>query len=253
MGSPLVTTDFGVPMERAAGVLFSRWAQESFFKYMRDEFNLDGLPVRGLAELDPDSRVVNPARRELDRRINRMQSRLGTLRNRVADLLRGTPSDAAARSAERLKAEIAALDAGHEALKLKRRDLPTHVRAAELGEDEMPDALPSCERLLLDVIRMIAYRAETRMMPAVAEAQGKKRRPRRPLAELFRSEADIVPDPENGILRVRILGIASNAGDAAIAGLLEEVNRTGTVFPGTGLRMVGELPQNGAEPGEVVS
>ena len=76
---PLVTTDFGVPMEQAAGALFSRWAQESFFKYMREEFNLDGLPVHGLAGLDPDARV-DPARRELDRRINRMRSRLGTLR-----------------------------------------------------------------------------------------------------------------------------------------------------------------------------
>ena len=250
---PLVTTDFGVSMERAAGALFSRWAQESFFKYMRDEFNLDGLPVHGLAELDPDARVVNPARRELDRRINRMRSRLGTLRNRVADLLRGAPSDAAARSAERVAAEIGTLDAEREALKLQRREVPTHVRAAELGEDEMLDALPSGERLLLDVIRMIAYRAETRMMPAVAAAQGSKRRPRRPLAELFRSEADIVPEPESGVLRVRILGTASNAGDAAIAGLLDELNRTGTVFPGTGLRMVYELPENGAESGEDAS
>ena len=250
---PLVTTDFGVPMERAAGALFSRWAQESFFKYMRQEFNLDGLPVHGLAELDPDARVVNPARREMDRRIGRMRSRLGTLRNRVADLLRGAPSDAAARSAERVAAEIGTLDAAREALKLQRREVPTHVRVAELGEDGMLDALPSGERLLLDVIRMIAYRAETRVMPAVAAAQGSKRRSRRPLAELFRSEADIVPEPESGILRVRILGTASNAGDAAIAGLLDEFNRTGTVFPGTGLRMVYELPEVAQTTGQEAS
>ena len=35
--------------------------------------------------------------------------------------------------------------------------------------------------------------------------------------------------------------------------LLDELNRTGTVFPGTGLRMVYELPENGAEPGEDAS
>ena len=247
---PLATTDFSLPMEQAAGALFSRWAQENFFKYMRDEFSLDALPVHGLAEQDPQARVVNPARRRLDRRINRMRNRLGTLRNRVADLLRGAPSDTAARSAERLKAEIGTLDAEREALKLRRRGLPTHVRVAELGENERLDALPSGERLLLDVIRMIAYRAETRMMPAVAEAQGTKQRPRRPLTELFQSDADIVPEPENGILRVRILGTASNAGDAAIAGLLEELNQTRTIFPGTGLRMVYELPEVAGKPGK---
>ncbi len=243
---PLVTTDMHTPMERVTGVLFSRWAQERLFKYMCEEFSLDALPVHGLAEQDPEARVVNPARRELDRRINRMRNRLGTLRNRVADLTGGEPSDTAARSAERLKAE-------REALKLRRRELPTHVKVAELGEGEWLDALPSGERLLLDVIRMIACRAETRMMPAVADAQGARQRPRRPLAELFRSEADIVPDPENGILRVRILGTASDAGDAAIAGLLEELNQTRTVFPGAGLRLVCELPQVACRSGKEAS
>ena len=250
---PLVTTDMHAPVERVAGALFSRWSQENFFRYMREEFGLDALAVHGLVEQDPEARVVNPARRELDRRINRMRSRLGTLRNRVADLLRGAPSDMAAASAGRLEDEIVTLDAEREALKARRRELPTHVTVAELDEGDRLDALPSGERLLLDVVRMIAYRAETRMMPAVADAQGSKTRPRRPLAELFRSDADIIPDPENGILRVRILGTASDAADAAIAGLLDELNRTRTAFPGTALRMVYELPSDGTGPGETGS
>ena len=151
-----------------------------------------------------------------------MRNRLGTLRNRVAGLPKGTPSGTVAASAGALK-------------------------------DERLDALPSGERLLLDIVRMIAYRAETRMMPDVAEAPGSKTRPRRPLAELFRSDAAIIPESESGILRVRILGTASDAGDAAIAGLLDELDRTRTVFPGTGLRMVCELPSDGDGPGETGS
>ena len=95
---------------------------------------------------------------------------------------------------------------------------------------------------------MIAYRAETRMMPAVAQAQGKIQRPRKHLRELLQADADIIPEPDNGILRVRILGTASDAGDNAIAALLEELNQTRTVFPGTRLRMRYELPQNGPDP-----
>lgn len=244
---PLAATDFVMPTGQVAGALFSRWAQENFFKYMREEFNLDALPVHGLAGQDPDAQVVNPARRELDRRINRMRNRLGMLRNRIADLSSGSqPSDRAVAAAGRLRAEAGAIEAEREALKARRRRMPTHIRIAELGDGERLDALPAGERLLLDTIRMIAYRAETRMMAAVAGAQGAKQRPRRPLAELFRSDADIIPDPDRGVLRVRILGTASNSGDAAIAGLLEELNRTNTAFPGTNLRMVYELPE--AEP-----
>ena len=244
---PLVATDFRLPLPAAAGALFSRWAQENFFKYMREEFNLDALPVHGLAELDPEAEIVNPDWRELDRAIRRRHARLGPRRNKIARLLKGRPSKAAEAGAARLRAECDELEAEAEELKRRRRETPKHVRAADLDEAQRLDALPAGEKLLLDVVRMIAYRAETRMMAAVAGMQGVKQRPRRTLAELFQSAADIIPDPAAKILRVRILGTASNAGDKALEKLLEEVNRTGTVFPGTDLRLVCELPGNAAK------
>ena len=245
---PLVTTHFRMPMEQVAGALFSRWSQENFFKYMREEFNLDALAVHGLEMQDPEARVVNPRWRALDRNIQRLRQRLGTLRNKIADLTKGEPSTAAAKAARKLQAESDALDARREALKLQRSDTPRHVPVADLDEQDTLHALPEGEKLLLDVIRMIAYRAETRMMPAVAQAQGKNQRPRRHLRALLQAAADIIPEPDNGILRVRILGTASDAGDNVIAALLDELNQTRTVFPGTRLRMVYELPQNGADP-----
>ena len=41
---------------------------------------------------------------------------------------------------------------------------------------------------------------------------------------------------------MHILDTASTAGDAAIAGLLEEPNQADTLLPGTNLRLVRELP-----------
>ncbi len=61
-------------------------------------------------------------------------------------------------------------------------------------------------------------------------------------SEPFRSVADIIPEPEQGIVRVRILGTASKA---ASAGLLGQLNQTRRVYPGTELRMAYELPENG--------
>ena len=245
---PLITTHSRMPVEQVAGALFSRWSQENFFKYMREEFNLDALAVHRLEPQDPEARVVNPLWRALDRNVQRFRQRLGTLRNRIADLAKGAPSRQTAEAARRLQAQSDALDAEREALKQKRRDTPRHITVAELDEHQALDALPEGEKLLLDVIRMIAYRAETRMMPVVAQALGKVQRPRRHLRALFQSDADIIPEPDNAILRVRILGTASDAGDNAIAGLLQELNQTQTIFPGTNLRMVCELPGNTADP-----
>ena len=240
----LITTNFSLSREQAAGALFSRWSQENFFKYMREEFQLDSLPVHGLADQDPQARVVNPAWRDQDRELRRLRQQLGTLRNRQAALLRGTPTASARQRAEQTRLESEALVARCDEVQRQRRALPRHIAVAELSAEQALDALPSREKLFLDILRMIAYRAETRMMAAVAAAQGQQPRPRPHLKALFQSDADILPEPEQGILRVRILGTASNASDAALAGLLAQLNQTRTCFPGTSLRLVYELPPN---------
>ena len=60
---PVITTHPQMPLEQVAGAMFSRWSQENFFKYLREQFNLDALPTHDLEPLDPDAAVVNPVRR----------------------------------------------------------------------------------------------------------------------------------------------------------------------------------------------
>ena len=81
----------------------------------------------------------------------------------------------ASEAARCLRARSDALDAEREALKRKRRYTPRHITVIELDRHQALVALPERKRLILDVIRMIAYRTETRMMPVVAQA------PARPL------------------------------------------------------------------------
>ena len=127
-------------------------------------------------------------------------------------------------------------------------DTPSHVRAGDLPDDQRLQALPVAGRLFRDIVRMIAYRAETRMMPPVIAAQGKKRNARRLLRALLTSDANIVPEPDNGILRVQILGFASNAADRALHPLIEELNATATIYPGTELTLVYEIAGDPAPP-----
>ena len=233
--APFITTDPHKPMAEAAGAMFSRWSQENFFKYMREEFNLDALPTRELEPLAPDTMVVNPLRRAYDKAIRRLDHQLARLRNRVAEAARKK------RPTAELKSEVRDLEGAREIVKASRRGVPRHCRAGDLDEAEKLDALPSRERLLLDVIRMIAYRAETRMMLPVMQAQGKKTHPRKLLRALLAADADILPDPASGVLRVRILGLGNDACDRQIDALLTELNTTGTLFPGTEMRMVYEV------------
>ena len=234
---PVITTHPQMPLVQVAGAMFSRWSQENFFKYMREQFNLDSLPTHDLAPLDPDAQVVNPVRRALEKTIRRVRSRLATARNRLAEALQEHHQD----TATRLEADAKALAAELDQLKQRRADSPSHVRAGDLPEQDKLDALPVGGRLFIDVVRMIAYRAETRMMVPVITTQGKKPNARRLLRALLTSDANIIPQPAKRILRIQLLGLGSDACDRMLAPLVEELNATRTIYPGTDLRLVYEL------------
>ena len=242
---PVITTHPQMPLVQVAGAMFSRWSQENFFKYLREQFNLDSLPSHDLEPLDPDAQVVNPVRRALEKTIRRVRSRLATARNRLAEALQQHHRD----TATRLDADANALAAELDQLKQQRAHTLTHVRAGDLPEQDKLDALPVGGRLFLDLVRMIAYRAETRMMAPVITTQGKKPNARRLLRALLTSDANIIPVPANGILRIQLLGLGSDACDRMLAPLVEELNATRTIYPGTDLRLVYEFA--GDPPPEV--
>ena len=133
---PVITTHPQMPLVQVAGAMFSRWSQENFFKYMREQFNLDSLPSHDLAPLDPDAQVVNPVRRALEKTIRRLRSRLATARNRLAEALQEHHRD----TATRLQADANSLAAELDQLKQQRADSPTHVRASDLPEQDKLDA-----------------------------------------------------------------------------------------------------------------
>ena len=234
---PVITTHPQMPLVQVAGAMFSRWSQENFFKYMREQFNLDSLPSHDLEPLDPDAQVVNPVRRALEKTIRRVRSRLATARNRLAEALQEHHRD----TATRLQADANALAAELDQLTQQRAHTLTHVRAGDLPEQDKLDALPVGGRLFLDLVRMIAYRAETRMMVPVITTQGKKPNARRLLRALLTSDANIIPQPAQGILRIQLLGLGSDACDRMLAPLVEELNATRTIYPGTDLTLVYEL------------
>ena len=227
----MITTHPTLPMQQVAASLFSRWAQENFFKQMRQEFNLDALSVHELIPVDDNARVVNPDRRELEKKISSVNSK----RNRV--LVKITNGQKQNRNAAQYERTAQQFELELIELKAQRLQNPYHVLAGELPEHQRLEALPSAPRHFLDLIRMIAFRAETQMMPAINAAQGKKHNARKLLGKLFQCDANLIPQPEEGLLRVELLGLANDASDRALLPLIRELNETATKYPRTDLTM----------------
>ncbi|MCY4536026.1 MAG: hypothetical protein OXB91_11735, partial [Bryobacterales bacterium] len=240
----LVTTHPSLAAAQVAGLLRSRWTQENFFKYMREEFSLDHLPEHALVEVEADAWVVNPAWRLIDKELKKARNKVGHLRRK-----RALQTDAQSTAALELDEQIAACEQQVEGLELARKVADKHMRAGELSDPEKLQALPAPLRELTQTLRMLAYRAETCMAAALAPQLDNPETARSLLKALFRSPASLLPDPAAGTLTVRLLHQASRAHDAALAPLLAELNATRTVFPGTQLRLVYELPSSdGSQP-----
>lgn len=69
----ILSNDYGTDMEVLASDMFARWCQENYFKYMRQEYDLDSLATYGAEDIPDNTRVVNPQYRRLDGRCARQQ------------------------------------------------------------------------------------------------------------------------------------------------------------------------------------
>ncbi len=233
----VVTTHPTMPTAKVAGAMFSRWSQENFFKTMRHDFNFDALAVHQLEAVDENLEVVNPEWRERERQVRNL-----TARRQQAALRRQRFQDRGnAKKTAHYAALEAALGAQLEQARAERAKFKKHVRVGDLPEHQRPDALARAPRQLLDAIRMIVYRAETAMMPAVMQAQGQKPNARKLLSQLLQSDANLIPEPESKRLRVQFLGLGSNAVERPLLALIDELNATETQFPDTDLTLFYEL------------
>ena len=236
----IVTTHPTMPAEQVAGLLRSRWSQEANFKWMRQEYGLDTLAEHATEEVAGGTRVVNPGSREIGKGLKRLKARSGRLRRRQAQLGRkSTPKARAER--QRVKAEIQAVEKDIAGLERARSSTPSHVLAGELPEELRLRALPGARRGLLDGLRMIACRAETAMASVLAPHLGKPAEVRALARALLQSDASLRPDPAAGTLTVQLLHTACRAHDEAVAPLIEQLNRTKTIYPGTSQRLVYEI------------
>jgi hypothetical protein len=72
--------------------MFNRWRQENFFKYMRQEYAIDGLVDYGLEALDETLERPNPERRKLEKKVKRVGAEYRKLSARYGELLQDNPT-----------------------------------------------------------------------------------------------------------------------------------------------------------------
>jgi transposase len=253
----LISTAFGGSAVQNAVGLFSRWSQENFFRYMMEHFAIDLLNEYRTEEIPETKRpVVNSKWRELDRRKRSVKSKLTHRQARFAALTLHPESDEDARAKwEKQKAELVeAIDQlEHELAEINNlmKTTPSHLQWDQMPASEKFERLAPSRKQLVDTVKMVAYRAETAMASIVRESLARTDDARSLLRDLFRSEADLLPDVEQQVLRVHIHPMSNPRSNRAIAHLLGHLNAAEFTYPGTSQRLVYSLAGEGQSPKSV--
>ena len=239
----LISSDYGRTSPQDAGHLFSRWSQENFFRYAMEHFGIDLLAEYGTEDIPETKKpVVNPAWRELDRQSRSLKSRLIHRQARFAALTLHPESDPQQvtkweQQKAELRDEIEPLERQFNDIQKRKKETSQHLEWKDLPEEHKFQRLAPGRKRLLDTVKMIAYRAETAMTQIVREEMAREDDARALLRDLFRSEADILPDLENNVLKVRVHAMANPRSNRAIEHLIAHLNDTEMAYPGTKLQL----------------
>lgn len=222
---------------RIACLMFARWRQENFFRYMGEHHGLDQLVSYAYGDADPDQMVPNPERKRLDRDIVKLRKKARKLTAELGDVVLGEPRDGS-RSAHGIKIahkgavkELRATERQIDALAARRGTLPKHVPLKDAGKAR--EVMRLGHKAIVDQVKIAAYNAEEwlldRLVPHYSNGND--------VRDLLRSFAEL-----SGEMRSTPDGLVvtldppdTPAHRRALQGLCEELNASRATFPGTDL------------------
>lgn len=237
----VVTTLKDLPAIEVATRMFGRWRQETFFKYMRQEYAIDALVEYGTEQDDPNRLVPNPARKAVERdlrkaraEVARLEASLGAAAMDNQETRRRTMRGFKIANGTEIGIPLRQARNRVAHLTRQRAALPERVPVGSVKAEVV--RLKAGRKRLSDGLKMLAYQAESDLFSQVAPYYRRSLdEGRRLVLAALQSAADI--DVADGELRVTLAPQSSPHRSKAIAELCQVLDDTATRFPGTNLRL----------------
>ena len=120
----------------------------------------------------------------------------------------------------------------------RRKETKYKIPLREMPENHRYTKLHQESKYLMNIIKMICYRAETalanKLAPHFSRADDEIRSLVKAITHL---SIDMIPDQEHSMLNITLYPLSNIKSQNALANILEEVNASNTVYPGTMLIM----------------
>jgi len=201
-----------------------RWCQENGFKHQVERWGINQLDSRQVMPYSPNTIIPNPARRQLDRKLDIQRAREGEARRQLARLRADDPARAV------LEAEIADATARQAELEAQRPSCPIHAALMNTDLDGKLVHHSDEYKMVLDTVRIVLANAESQLAAELGPHLRRPEEAKKALLNLFRATGDI------RVGRRAISVVLDPAGNRtermAFTKLLACVNRWRLVHPG---------------------
>ena len=242
----VVSTNQTVSTENIASHMFARWAQENFFRYMRQEYALDKIIQYSVDEIDTDIKIVNPEYNNITYKIKKEKEKLGRRKAKLYECeeinpLQLTEKENEKRMRKRLELveEISLMEHRTEGLVNERKKIPYKIPLGQMPESIRYNRLNKESKALQNVIKMICYRAETALAALLAPHYKRANQEIRALIKsVVRTSINMEVDRKNEVLKITLYPLSNPRSNDAVGKICDTVNATNTIYPGTNLRLI---------------
>ena len=244
----IISTNPVIETPVVAGKMFGRWSQENFFKYLISDYDFDKMISFGIEPADPDQLVVNPEYRKLTHKLKKIREKKQRLEARfypLAQQIMDEPIDSLPALSLKQIEYIEGIEkyAQEEARLMEQRKLlQPKIKLCQMPIQTRYNKLKTESKLLMNIIKMIAYRAESAVASLLAPYLSKSDDEKRMVVkQIIESNADIEPNYQMKTLTITLHSLSANRFNLAANHLAELLNQTETLFPSTNLRMIFKL------------
>lgn len=249
----IITNNQQISMETVAGRMFGRWSQENFFRYLIMDYDFDKMIEYGIEAVDDQREVVNPAYRKLTHQLKKAKEKLQRLKAKLYPIIEQgvevsldqMPSLTAKQ--QTLYEKIKEQQQAQTLIEQQRVKVTARIKLADMPNQVRYNKLKQESKMLINIIKMICYRAETAVasilasfMPNVNAGNQK----RMLVKQIIENNADLIPDFENKTLTIILHTLSAARFNNAATQLAQMLTETETIFPGSNLKMIFKTTAN---------
>jgi len=240
----IITNNQQITTEQAAGRMFGRWCQENFFRYMIADYDFDKMIEYGVQAIDEKKEVINPQYRKLNHQLKKQKEKTVRLEAKLLEIVEtamATPVDQLPKTRIKecdLIEKINASRSKHKDLFNEREGVTRKITLKDMPGQQRYNQLKPESKMLMNIIKMICYRAETAIANLLSEYGVSEAEKRMVVKQIIDNNADILPDTENNTLTITLHSLSAPRFNKAAQKLAQLLTSTDTFFPNTKMKMI---------------